>query len=114
MSGATGHINVANSQYTYLGLLLTEHLDYSLTAKNVAKAANRALYGLIIAKDKAFGSLPFRSYTKLFDTMVWSVINYGSAIWGTKQYSCINAIQTRAERYFLGVRKYTQNLAVHG
>ena len=101
------------SQYTYLGLLLTEHLDYSLTAKNVTKAANRAL-GLIIAKDKAFGGLPFRSYTKLFDTMVWSVIKFGSGIWGTKQYSCINAIQTRAERYFLGVGKYTPNAAVHG
>ena len=88
-------------------------MDYSLTAKNVAKAANRAL-GLIIAKDKAFGGLPVRSYTKLFDTMVWSVINYGSGIWGTKQYSCINAIQTRAERYFLGVGKYTPNAAVHG
>ena len=30
------------SLYTYLGRLLTEHLDYNLTAKNVAKAANRA------------------------------------------------------------------------
>ena len=46
--------------------------------------------------------------------MVWSVINYGSGIWGTKQYSCINAIQTRAERYFMGVGKYTPNAAVHG
>ena len=101
------------SQYTFLGLLLTEHLDYDLTAKNVAKAANRAL-GLILAKDKAFGGLPFRSFTKLFDTVVWSVINYGAGIWGTNQYSCINAIQTRAERYFLGIGKYTPNAAVRG
>ena len=90
-----------------------EHLDYSLTDKNVAKAVNRAL-GLIIAKDKAFDGLPFRSYTKLFDAMVWSVINYGSGIWGTKQYSCINAIQTIAERYYLDVGKFTPNVAVHG
>ena len=42
------------------------------------------------------------------------MINYGAGIWGTNQYSCINAIQTRAERYFLEIGKYTPNAAVHG
>ena len=46
--------------------------------------------------------------------MVWSVISYASNIWGQKQYSCINAVQTRAQRYFLGVGRYTPNVAVHG
>lgn len=101
------------SKYTYLGLLLTEHLDYNITARQVAKAGNRAL-GLIIAKDKAFGGLPFKTFTKLYDSMVWSVINYAAGIWGCKTYSCINAVQSRAERYFLGVGRYTPNTAVHG
>ena len=35
--------------YTYLGVLLTEHLDFKLTAKFVAQSASRAL-GLLIAK----------------------------------------------------------------
>ena len=101
------------TQYTYLGLLLNEHTDYNVTARYVAKAGNRAL-GLIIAKDKAFGGLPFRTFTKLYDTMVWSVISYAAGIWGYKQYSCINADQNRAQRYFLGVGRYTPNVAVHG
>ena len=67
------------SNYTYPSLLLTEHLAHYLTAKNVAKAANGAL-GLISAKDKAFGGLPYKAFTKLFDTMVWSVISFGSGI----------------------------------
>lgn len=56
---------------------MTEHLDYETTARHVGKASNRAL-GLIIAKDKAFGGLPLKSFTKLFDTMAWSAIGYGS------------------------------------
>ena len=100
------------TQYTYLGLLLNEHLDYNVTARYVAKAGNRAL-GLIIAKDKAFGGLAFRTFTKLYGTMVWSVISYAVGIWGQKQYSCINAVQNRAQRYFLGVGRYIPNVAVH-
>ena len=37
--------------YTYLGLLLTEFLDYDMMTKTVAKSAHRAL-GLLIAKSK--------------------------------------------------------------
>jgi hypothetical protein len=99
--------------YRYLGLILTEHLDYNTMAKNVAASAGRAL-GLVIAKYKSFGSLPFGTYTKLFDSMVWSTINYGSAIWGDRQFSCINAVQQRAARFFLGVGRYTPNSAVSG
>ena len=40
------------SQYKYLGLILTEHLDFLEMAKSVAKSASRALE-FIICKDKA-------------------------------------------------------------
>ena len=33
---------------------------------------------------------------------------------GTKEYSCINAVQNRACRFFLGVGKYAPNNAVNG
>ena len=51
--------------YLYLGITLTEHLDFSTTAKFVAKSANRAL-GLLIAKYKNSDGLPYDVYTKLF------------------------------------------------
>jgi hypothetical protein len=89
----------------YLGLILTEHLDYNVMAKNVAASAGRAL-GLVIAKYKSFGSLPFGTYTKLYDSMVWSTINYGAAIWGDRQFSCINTVQHRAGRFYMGVGRY--------
>lgn len=55
----TGSIPISYaSQYKYFGMLITEHLDFSVTAKHVAQAANRAL-GLHIAKGKSFGGLPY-------------------------------------------------------
>ena len=79
----------------------------------MAKAASRAL-GQVIAKNKSFGGLPFSSFQKLFDSMVWSVISYGAAIWGNRQFTSINSVQLRAARYYMGVGRYTPNSAVHG
>ena len=78
--------------FIYLGIMLNEYLDYNLTAKFVSQAAGRAL-GLLIAKFKSIGGMPFTVYTKLYDSFVWSGISYGAAVWGTRQFTCIDAIQ---------------------
>ena len=65
--------------YQYLGLLLTEFLDYQLMAKAVAKSASIAL-GLLIVKSKIHGGFQHNIFSKLYDIMVWSAINYGSCI----------------------------------
>ena len=100
-------------RYKYLGLILSEHLDYNIMVNMVAGSANRAL-GLLIAKCKVNGGMPYDCFTKLYDALVLSIITYGSAIWGFKEYNCINNVHNRACRYFLGVGKYTPNAAVHG
>ena len=82
-------------------------------AKAVVRSASRAL-GLLIVKCKAHRGFQHNIYTKLFDTMVWSVINYGSSIWGTRDFSCITAVQNRAMRFYMGVGKYTPNDAIQG
>ncbi|KAL5006947.1 hypothetical protein ScPMuIL_015753 [Solemya velum] len=87
--------------YTYLGLLLTEHLNFSGMAKCVARSASRAL-GLVLAKSRTFGDLPYQTFTKLYDSLVWPVIGYGAAIWGTTSHPCIEAVQNRALRFFTG------------
>lgn len=100
-------------KYKYLGLVLNEYLDYDFTASVVAKSAGRAL-GLLIAKFKAYGGMHYDCFTKLYHSLVQPVIDYGAAIWGTKSYSCINAVQHRACRFYMGVGKYTPNTAVIG
>ncbi len=100
-------------QYKYLGLLLTETLDYKMTASMIAKSAARAL-GLLVTKSKANGGMPYGVFSHLYDSLVQPIIDYGAAVWGTQEFSCISAIQNRACRFFMGVGKYTPNAAVQG
>ena len=88
-------------------------MNYFDTAKAVAKSASRAL-GLLIAKSKANGGFEYEIFTKLFDTLVMSVIDYGASIWRAREFTCINAIKNRAMRFFMGVGKYTPNLSLYG
>ena len=99
--------------YKYLGVLFTEHLDYNLMTKMVAQSASRAL-GLLISKDKSFGGMPYDCFTKCYNATVQATIDYSAAVWGTKSVSCVNAIQNRACRYFLGLGRYAPNAAVNG
>ena len=101
------------SKYKYLGLVLNDLLDYGMTAKVVAQAAHRAL-GVLIAKDRAYGGMPYKIFTKLYDTMVQPIISYGAAIWGQKSFGVINAVQQRAMKFFLGVPKRAPNAGVIG
>ena len=100
-------------KYKYLGLILTEYLDYKFMADTVAKSASRAL-GFLISKSKSMGGVPFRCFTKLYDALVMSVINYGSSIWGGKEFSSISSVHNRAGRYYLGLGRYTPNAALQG
>ena len=79
-----------------------------ISAKTVAQSASRAL-GLLIAKYKTMGGLPYDVYTKLYDAVGWPVISHGASIWSVKTFSCINAVHNQHMRFFLGVGKFTPN-----
>ena len=69
---------------------------------------------MLIAKSKALGGMAYKVFTKLYDTVVWPVISYGASVWDWKVFSCINAVQNRAMRFYLGTGKYTPNAVVSG
>ncbi len=73
--------------------------------KMVAKSAGRAL-GLLIAKCKGSGGMPYDVYTKLYDALVQPIIDYGAGIWETKDFSCINCIGLVA--FFLELQSIPQ------
>ena len=56
-------------KYVYLGLTLTELLEYNVTATIVAQSAGRAL-GLLIAKYNTLGGMPFDDLKVVFDSLV--------------------------------------------
>ena len=95
--------------------MLTEMLDYNVAVKIIVQSASCAL-GAILAKCKQLGGLPFEVpvFVKLYDSLVWPVLDYSASIWGSKTFSAVNSFHNRVCRYFLGVEKYTPNAAVHG
>jgi hypothetical protein len=60
--------------------VLLFNLDFLVTVKTVAQSASRA-FGLLIAKSKSLGSLPYNVFTKLYDTIVCPVISYSAPLW---------------------------------
>ncbi len=100
-------------RYHYLGLVLTQFMDLNITLRYVAQASQRAL-GVLVAKSKSQGGLPFRAFTKLYDSLAQPILDYGAASWGHKSFSCIQAVKNRAMRYYLGVGRRTPNVAVQG
>ena len=81
-------------------------------AKTVAQSASRAL-GLLIAKCEEAGGFAYSTYTKLYESLVWPIIDYGAAIWGFTKYSCSNTVHHRTCKFFIGVGKYTPNAAIN-
>ena len=77
----------------------------------VVQAANRSL-GAVITKFKTLGGLPYTTYSKLYDSLVWPIVEYSSPIWGTKDYASVNKLHNLACRFFLGLGKYTPVAAV--
>ncbi len=82
-------------QYKYLGLVLNEILDFNITAQVLSDAANRAL-GSIINQYKAINGLGYYTYTKLFQSGVCPILDYGSEIWGFRHFDKVDSIQNKA------------------
>ena len=99
-------------KYKYLGLWFNEHLELQYTASQVAASAQRSL-GLLIANSKC-NDFSFDCFTKLYNSLVQPIIDYGASVWGHTHFSCIEAVQNRAMRFFLGVPSKTPNTAVIG
>jgi hypothetical protein len=62
--------------YKYLGIWFDEFLDFHVSTNNLAAAASRAL-GLVISKVKVLGGINFDSFTKLYDSFVHPILDYG-------------------------------------
>ena len=100
-------------KYKYLGIVLEEFLNYSVTAKVLSDSGGRAL-GAIIAKYKYFNDMNYVTYTKLYENCVNPVMEYCSGIWGFQKFNFCEQVQNRAIRIFLGVHRFAPTLALQG
>ena len=89
-------------KYRYLGLIVHEHLDYNVTTNELLSSSSRSL-GSLVSKYYAMDGMDYATYTKIFDSTVTPIIEYGSGVWGIKRYDSLERLQYRAMRTFLGV-----------
>ncbi len=101
--GSGPQLNVVES-YKYLGTFLDEYLTFGKVTDVLSTAANRALGGMI-NKFKSMREMNYRTYTKLYESLVCPVMDYGSAVWGTKSYDKLDHVHNRAMRLFAGVHR---------
>ena len=93
-------------------MYLDEYLNYGKCTNILAESAGRALGG-IISKFKQH-SIGYKTYTKMFDTSVVPILNYGSEIWGYGTFTNCDKIFNRAMRYFMGVHRFAPTAAIQG
>ena len=77
--------------------------------------ANKAL-GVIIAKSKELGGLPFTVFTKLYEVSILSVFNYTAHIWSFNRSvpTLPKKIQNNSLRFFFGLGKTAPIAALLG
>ena len=97
----TNPITLAHA-YKYLGFWVNEHWDMTESVNHIVTNANRSLSRLI-SKSRSAGGFPYAAFTKLFQSLVVSVVDYSAGLWGFKFHSKIQVIQNRAMRFFLNV-----------
>ena len=92
--------------YKYLGVTVTEHLNFEKTVEILCESANRAL-GYIVTKMIKNGGLPLSVFKILYESCVCSVSDYGGEVIGFHEYEALEKIHNRAARSFLGVTRTT-------
>ncbi len=88
-------------KYKYLGIVLNEHLEYSMVAMILANSAGRAL-GAIYNKYKLNKGFGYDTYTKLYHSGVVPILDYCSSMWGYCNLDKIDTVQNRALRVNVG------------
>ena len=90
--------------YKYLGCTVIEHMDCREMVGERAKAGRGALGAWIWRCRVSVGEVKGRTFVKLLEALVGSVLMYGAEVWGCwRQLDYIEQIQLRACRIFLGV-----------
>lgn len=93
------------SSYKYLGITLDECLSFNMCYEELGLSASRAL-GAVISKCSTHKGLGFKTYDKVIQSCVFSILDYGAEVTGLRSHQRLDDVQNRAARYFLGVNRF--------
>ena len=99
--------------YKYLGLIIDEHVKFSLATETLAKSGTRAL-GSLINLYKKMKDMGFQTFQKLYQACICPVLDYSSPVWGHSKITEIESVHNRAMRIFLGVHRFAPIPALLG
>ena len=100
-------------EYKYLGIILDEFMSFKCTSNALSKAAGRAL-GLLRYKLRSLKECRSSTFTKLFSSHICPIMDYCAGVWGIKEFDCIEQVQLKALRYFLGVHRFAASDMLRG
>ena len=107
---AEQEVEIVNS-FTYLGVVFTSGGSFMQNAKTLSGKPLRAMHQLLqIIKEV---ETPMNISFKLFDSLVASVLMYGSEIWGYINAECIERVHRKLCKYMLNVKLSTNSYAVY-
>ena len=99
--------------YKYLGIFLDEFMNLEKCSKTLADSGGRAL-GAVWSKFKLMKDVGIKTYTKMYDSGVVPILDYGSGVWSFLGKNKSQLIQNKAIRYFLGVHSFAALSAIQG
>ena len=98
--------------FKYLGIHFFKNGNWNRTQKRLANHASFALHNLFSLFNQV--ELPISQKCKLFDTLISSILNYSSEVWGMNEAKDIEPLHTKFCRRILGVKKSTNLVALYG
>ena len=106
------NVSVANV-YKYLGVYFSTKLSFSYTCDDLSCRAKKAVIGIFQVLYKLNIS-SFSIFTKLFDTQVQPILQYGAEIWALDKGTEIEKTHLLALKRFLNVNICTPNDLIYG
>ena len=104
-------IDIVDS-FKYLGMTLFKNGNWFRSQKCLAKHASFALYNVFTVINNI--DLPIKQQCALLDSLIASILNFGSEIWGFHDASDVELIHTKFLRRMLGVKKSTNLASLYG
>ena len=100
------------ASFKYLGLTFFKNGKWYRSQKIISQYGTFALHRLQCLFKNVFISI--KEQIKLFDSLVASVLNYGSEVWGYDKWRDIDIVHNKFCRYILCVKKSTNVDAMYG
>jgi hypothetical protein len=99
--------------YKYLGIFFSTRLSFTFTCDDLRNRAKRAVLGIVRAMYK-LNCTSFNIFSKLFDSQVQPILQYGAEIWAFENGRDIEKLHLFAMKRFLNVDNRTPNDFVYG